>query len=134
MLDLGALIVTMIPDTELHLRSEHQPPIRIHAGIWHRRTNGDQQGTTAVFADLPQDTNGCSTAPGVDLRRVAIRHGALTRLELREVIDLAWHAVSGSAPKGSGTADGRLYGRWRPASAPACRRVSTLPAGIGWAK
>ena len=83
--DIGALLVTMNPDTagtELHLRSEHQPPIRIHTGIWHR-TNGDRQVTTAVFAELPQGAYWVLDSTGTDLRRVTIRGGALTRLDLR---------------------------------------------------
>jgi hypothetical protein len=83
--DIGALLVTMNPNTagtELHLRSEHQPPTRIHTGIWHR-TNGDRQVTTAVFPELPQGAYWVLDSTGTDLRRVTIRGGALTRLDLR---------------------------------------------------
>src|SRR5688500_7635338 len=52
--DIGALVAT-VPHhrvgTELHLRSEHDPPISIHTGVWERDLGG---GVTvaAVFAEL----------------------------------------------------------------------------------
>lgn len=88
--DIGALLVTMDPDTagaELHLRSEHAPPIDIHTGIWHR-TNGEQQVTTAVFAELSAGTYRVLDPPGNNQRRVVVRGGELARLDLRSQVDV----------------------------------------------
>ena len=38
--DIGAMVATMTPETaglELHLRSEHHPPVSVHTGVWERQ-------------------------------------------------------------------------------------------------
>ena len=42
--DIGAMVVLMDPVTagsELHLRSEHEPPIAVHTGVWTRPHGSD---------------------------------------------------------------------------------------------
>jgi len=83
--DIGAMIVTMKAETagtELHLRSEHEPPITIHTGVW-RRGFGEQVSTTAVFAELVEGRYWVLDSSGADLRQVEIRGGALTSIDLR---------------------------------------------------
>jgi hypothetical protein len=83
--DVGALIAMMDPDTagtELHLRSEHQPPIDIHTGVWHRGS-GDDEATTAVFAELLEGTYWVLDPDGSARQQVRIRGGELARIDLR---------------------------------------------------
>lgn len=83
---IGAMVVTMNAEsagTELHLRSEHEPPISIHAGVW-RRGFGERVSTTAVFAELIQGRYWVLDSSGNDLRRVEIRGGALTSIDLSD--------------------------------------------------
>ena len=99
--DIGALLATMDPSavgTELHLRSEHEPPISIHTGVWRRtcadgRANGPGNGpgngsangevTTAVFAELPQGTYWALDPDGQALVSVDIRGGEVAGIDLR---------------------------------------------------
>ena len=84
--EIGAMIVSLSPaaeGTELHLRSTHEPPIRIHTGVW-RRGFGERVGTTAVFADLLQGSYWVLDSSGADLRQVEIRGGGLTSIVLRD--------------------------------------------------
>ena len=87
--DIGALVATMDPSavgTELHLRSEHEPPISIHTGVW-RRTfpggPGPDELTAAVFAELLEGTYWALDPAGNDLIRVDIRGGELASIDLR---------------------------------------------------
>ena len=83
--DIGALIAMMDPETagtELHLRSEHQPPIDIHTGVWHRGS-GDDEATTAVFAELLEGTYWVLDEAGSARLEVRIRGGELARIDLR---------------------------------------------------
>ena len=71
------MIVTMNAETagtELHLRSEHEPPISIHTGVW-RRGSGEGVVTTAVFAELVEGRYWVLDSSGNDLRQVEIRAG-----------------------------------------------------------
>jgi hypothetical protein len=82
--DVGALVATMEPaaaGTELHLRSEHEPPISIHTGVWHRA--GQDQPTAAVFAELREGTYHVLAPGGGTLASVDIVGGALTTVDLR---------------------------------------------------
>jgi hypothetical protein len=84
--DIGAMIVTMSPESagsELHLRSEHEPPISIHTGVW-RRGFGERVVTTAVFAELVQGRYWVLDSNGRDLSQVEIRGGALTSIDLTD--------------------------------------------------
>jgi hypothetical protein len=84
--DIGAMVVTMNPGTEgteLHLRSEHRPPISIHTGVW-RRDAGDGQITSAVFAELPQGSYWVLDDSAREVRRVTINGGELTAIDLRD--------------------------------------------------
>ncbi len=84
--DIGAMIVTMNAEaagTELHLRSEHEPPISIHTGVW-RRGFGEQVCTTAVFAELIEGRYWVLDSSGADRRQVEIHGGALTSIDLTD--------------------------------------------------
>jgi hypothetical protein len=84
--NIGAMIVTMNAETagtELHLRSEHEPPISIHTGVW-RRGSGERVVTTAVFAELIEGRYWVLDSSGNDLRQVEIRGGALTSIDLTD--------------------------------------------------
>ncbi len=93
--DIGALVATMdsaAAGTELHLRSEHQPPILIHTGVWHR---GDGEVTAAVFAELREGTYRVLEPTGGTLMSVDIVGGALTTVDLRSSPP---HARRGTSP------------------------------------
>ena len=82
--DIGAMIVTMPPSaagTELHLRSEHQPPLEIHTGVWHRRS-GAEETTTAVFAELVAGTYWVLDGSAAATRKVQVTGGELVAIEL----------------------------------------------------
>ena len=87
--DIGALVATMDPSavgTELHLRSEHEPPISIHTGVWRRAVAGgtrNDEVTAAVFAELPVGTYWALDPEGNDLIRIDIRGGELASIDLR---------------------------------------------------
>ena len=83
--NIGALVATMDPDaagTELHLRSEHQPPINIHTGVWHRSFNGVTT-TAAVFAELVEGTYWVLDPGGTPIRPVTIRGAEVANINLR---------------------------------------------------
>ena len=85
--DIGALVAKMDPaaaGTELHLRSEHEPPISIHTGVWHRA--GQDQLTAAVFAELREGTYRVLAPGGGTLVSVDIVGGALTTIDLRSPV------------------------------------------------
>jgi hypothetical protein len=85
--NIGALVATMDPDmagTELHLRSEHQLPIDIHTGVWHRSVNGTTT-TAAVFAELIEGTYWVLDPTGTAIRPVTIRGGELAGIDLRRI-------------------------------------------------
>ena len=82
---IGALVATMNPQAvggELHLRSEHEPPISIHTGVWQRHA-GQGVVTAAVFAELPAGTYWVLDDAGRGRRRVQIQGGALQAIDLR---------------------------------------------------
>jgi hypothetical protein len=84
--DIGAMLVTMNPaaaGSELHLRSEHEPPIEIHTGVWHRQA-GQRVVTTAVFAELVQGNYWVLDDNAVAVRRVEIIGGELTTIDLSD--------------------------------------------------
>ena len=86
--DLGALVATLNPQAvggELHLRSEHEPPISIHTGVWPRAAagGGENHLTTAVFAELLKGSYWALDQDGNDLVRVDIRGGELATIDLR---------------------------------------------------
>ena len=83
--NIGALVATMDPDaagTELHLRSEHRPPINIHTGVWHRSFGGVTT-TAAVFAELVEGTYWVLDTAGTPSRQVTIRGAEVVSLDLR---------------------------------------------------
>ncbi|HEY5879776.1 MAG TPA: hypothetical protein VIU11_12770 [Nakamurella sp.] len=88
--DIGALIVTMRPQDrgrELHLRSDHEPPVAVHTGVWARRAPSGET-TTAVFGELRAGGYGVLDGSGAVIRRVLVRGGELT------VIDMAGSTAS----------------------------------------
>lgn len=83
--DIGAMVAMMDPGavgTELHLRSEHDPPISIHTGVWERR-QGPATVAAAVFAELLEGTYWVLDGAGNDVRRVEITGGELEQIDLR---------------------------------------------------
>ena len=87
--DIGALVATMDPSavgTELHLRSDHEPPISIHTGVWRRAVAGGSRNvvTAAVFAELLEGTYWALDRDGNELVCVDIRGGELASIDLRD--------------------------------------------------
>ncbi|MEP6561851.1 MAG: hypothetical protein ABJD68_12365 [Nakamurella sp.] len=83
--DIGALDARMPADaagTELYLRSEHEPPIEIHAGVWHR-SHAENALTSAVFAELLAGTYLVLDSAGAIASKVVIRGGELSQIDLR---------------------------------------------------
>ena len=84
--DIGALVATMTSETaglELHLRSEHHPPVSVHTGVWDRHL-GDRTVTAAVFCELVEGTYWVLDAAGTQIRRVEITGGELATIDLCE--------------------------------------------------
>ena len=71
--------------TELHLRSDHEPPISIHTGVWRRAVAGGSRNvvTAAVFAELLEGTYWALDRDGNELVCVDIRGGELASIDLR---------------------------------------------------
>ncbi|HEX4980980.1 MAG TPA: hypothetical protein VFV63_04745 [Ilumatobacteraceae bacterium] len=83
--DIGAMVVLMDPataGTELHLRSEHEPPVAVHTGVW-TRPHGTAMVTAAVFAELVAGHYWVLDPDGHDVRQVVIAGGELTQIDLR---------------------------------------------------
>jgi hypothetical protein len=84
--DIGAMVATVPHQrvgSELHLRSEHDPPILIHTGVWQRDLGGAATAA-AVFAELVAGTYWVLDDDGSPTRRVVVNGGALTTIDLRE--------------------------------------------------
>jgi hypothetical protein len=84
--DIGAMVATTpsrAAGTELHLRSEHEPPISIHTGVWERRVGADRV-TAAVFAELVAGTYSVLDEGGDAMCQVKVRGGELTQIDLRD--------------------------------------------------
>lgn len=83
--DIGAMVVRMDPataGTELHLRSEHEPPVAVHTGVW-TRPHGTAMVTAAVFAELLAGRYWVLDPDGHGGRQVVIAGGELTDIDLR---------------------------------------------------
>ena len=83
--DIGALMATMDAETdgtELHLRSEHEPPVVVHTGVW-QRGQGAGVTTVAVFPELREGIYWVRAADGGDVCRVEIRGGEVSTVDLR---------------------------------------------------
>ncbi|MGH9133775.1 MAG: hypothetical protein ACRDZZ_07550 [Ilumatobacteraceae bacterium] len=88
--DIGAMVVLMDPaaaGTELHVRSEHEPPIDVHTGVW-TRPHGAASVTAAVFAELVAGSYWVLDEAGHDVRAVVIGGGRLTEIDMRASIHL----------------------------------------------
>ena len=82
--DIGALVVTMRPEDqgrELHLRSDHEPPVAVHTGVWARRSPSGET-TTAIFGELRAGGYGVLDESGEVVRRVPVRGGEITVVDL----------------------------------------------------
>ena len=93
--EIGAMVVLMEPATagsELHLRSEHEPPIAVHTGVW-TRPHGAAMVTAAVFPELVAGRYWVLAAAGHDVRPVVIEGGELTEIDLRTSIPMVAEAV-----------------------------------------
>ena len=96
--EIGAMVVLMDPATagsELHLRSEHEPPIAVHTGVW-TRPHGAATVTAAVYPDLVAGRYWVLDATGHDVLPVVIEGGELTEIDLRASVQL----VAETAPIG----------------------------------
>jgi hypothetical protein len=85
--DVGAMVATMSPETaglEVHLRSEHHPPVSVHTGVWERQL-GDHTVTAAVFCELVEGTYWVLDGTGTPVRQVAITGGELITVDLRQI-------------------------------------------------
>ena len=83
--DIGALEAVLpagAAGTELHLWSEHEPPIEVHTGVWNR-THAANPLTTAVFAELLAGTYHVLDGDGSASKPIVIRGGELSRIDLR---------------------------------------------------
>jgi hypothetical protein len=83
--DIGAMVAVTDIDalgTELHLRSEHEPPLRVHTGVWERRL-GTEKVAAAVFSELIEGIYWVLDEHGKPVRRVRITGGELTHIDLR---------------------------------------------------
>lgn len=83
--DIGAMVVTMDAaslGTELHLRSEHEPPTTVHTGVW-ERGQGGATVVAAVFPDLVEGTYHLLDHAGEAVRRVQVVGGQVTSVDLR---------------------------------------------------
>jgi hypothetical protein len=82
--DIGALVVTM-PDgalgTELHLSAYRDPSLDVHTGVW-RRDLGSRVIAAAVFLELVEGVYGILDEAGDEVRRVEIRGGELSEIDL----------------------------------------------------
>jgi hypothetical protein len=84
--DVGAMVATMAPATvglEIHLRSEHDPPVSVHTGVWERDL-GDRTVTAAVFCELVEGTYWVLDGTGTPVHRVEITGGELATVDLRD--------------------------------------------------
>jgi hypothetical protein len=68
--------------TELHLRSEHVPPLDVHTGVWERYQRGETV-IAAVFAELVEGAYQVLDQTGHAVRRVEIVGGNVTTIDLR---------------------------------------------------
>jgi hypothetical protein len=83
--DVGALVVTTDPaavGTELYLRSESDPDLHVHTGVWRREATGGFT-TTAVFLELLAGAYWVLDDEGADVCPVEINGGELTELDIR---------------------------------------------------
>jgi hypothetical protein len=83
--DIGAMVATMDATalgTELHLQSEHEPPISVHTGVWERQL-GTEKVVAAVFAELLEGTYRVLDNNGEEVQRVEVEGGRLTTIDLR---------------------------------------------------
>ena len=88
--EIGAMVVLMEPATagsELHLRSEHEPPIAVHTGVW-TRPHGAATVTAAVYPELVAGRYWVLDEAGDDVRPVVIEGGELTEIDLRASVQL----------------------------------------------
>jgi hypothetical protein len=68
--------------TELHLRSEHEPPLDVHTGVWERH-QGSETVIAAVFAELAEGWYQVLDQDGSTIRRVEVEGGRVTTIDLR---------------------------------------------------
>jgi len=83
--DIGAMVATMdraALGTELHLRSEHEPPLSVHTGVWERQ-QGDEIVVAAVFAELVEGTYLVLDRKGEAVQRVEVEGGKVATIDLR---------------------------------------------------
>ena len=83
--DIGAMVATMDAaalGTELHLQSEHEPPIDVHTGVW-ARDHADGTVVAAVFAELLEGTYRVLDSDGRPTQRVEVEGGRVTTVDLR---------------------------------------------------
>ncbi len=83
--DIGALVVLMdgiTVGTELYVRSDRDPAVSVHTGVWNRDL-GSGQVAAAVFCELESGAYSVLDANGVDVCSVGIAGGVLSEIDLR---------------------------------------------------
>ncbi|HWM21585.1 MAG TPA: hypothetical protein VNO51_17970 [Ilumatobacteraceae bacterium] len=89
--DIGAMVVRMdaaSAGSELFLRSEHEPPIDVHTGVW-TRPHGTEMLTAAVFPELLAGRYWVLDSDGHEVRPVVIVGGELTEIDLRRPVTVS---------------------------------------------
>ena len=64
-----------------HVRSDHEPPVAVHTGVWARRSPSGET-TTAIFGELRAGGYGVLDESGEVVRRVPVRGGEITVVDL----------------------------------------------------
>ena len=83
--DIGALVVLVdgsTVGTELYLRSDRDPAMSVHTGVWNRDL-GSGQVAAALFCELASGTYWVLDADGADICAVSIEGGAVSEMDLR---------------------------------------------------
>lgn len=83
--DIGALVALVdesAVDTELFVRSQDDPAVSVHTGVWWRDLGADRV-PAALFCELVAGTYWVLDANGADVCSVEITGGVLSELDLR---------------------------------------------------
>jgi hypothetical protein len=87
--DVGALVATMDPEaegSELFLRSDQDPPISVHTGVW-RRSHDAGVSTVAVFPELVAGRYWVLAPDGSDVCPLEVCGGEVAMIDLRAPVN-----------------------------------------------